>query len=70
MFNRIIKVFTIAFGAVGAVLCLPLLLVAFLMSYAITGIVWLFTFFLFHSMAYSVEDQQKLLTLYANFRGK
>lgn len=70
MFNGIIKVFTIAFGAVGAVLCLPLILVALLMSYAIIGIAWLFTFFLFHFMVYSAEDQQKLLALYANFRGK
>ena len=70
MFKNIIKVFTIAFGVIGAAACIPLILLALLMSYVIRGVAALFTFFLFNVMAHSVESQEKLMVLYDEFRGK
>ena len=70
MFKNIIKVFTITFGVIGVAACIPLILLALLMSYVIRGVAALFTFFLFHAMTHSAESQEKLMMLYDEFRGK
>ena len=70
MFKGMTEVFTIAFGVIGVAACIPLILLALLMSYVINGVAALFTFFLFHAMTRRVESQEKLMVLYDEFRGK